>query len=177
MSRREYVRSTGEAGFTLIEALVVIMLGAVLMTLAAGALRHFWLVQTLESSSAEVVTQMRNAQQRTAAESHPLVYGVRFKPGTTEWGVVQYDPRKATDKCTAEAARSFEAGVRIATASFASTSPQTTECTTALGSDNRFVFFYARGSATGGTVELTSQPLSRTKVVTVTPITGRASSS
>ncbi len=166
-----------QRGFTLIEVLVVITLGAILMTLSAGALRHFWFVQALESSSAEVVTQMRNAQQRAAAESHPLVYGVRFKPGTTEWGVVQYDPRKATDKCTAEASRGFAAGVEVDTASFPSTSPQTTECTTALGSDNRYVFFYARGSATGGTVELISEPLSRTKVVTVTPITGRATSS
>jgi hypothetical protein len=46
-------------------------------------------------------------------------------------------------------------------------------CTWALGAANSFVFFYARGSATGGTVKLTSDLLGRSNVVTVTPITGR----
>lgn len=174
MKRRKRVRSIGEAGFTLIEVLVVIGISAVLMTLAAGAMRHYWFVNALDSSTDEVVTQLRNAQQRVGAESHPVVYGIRFKPDTADWGVVQYDPRKATDKCTAEATQGFETGVAIETASFSgATSPEGIACASALGGANKFVFFYARGSATGGTVKLTSDLLGQSNVVTVTPITGR----
>ena len=153
---------------------MVISLGAILMTLGVGAMRHYWFVNALDSSTDEVVTQLRNAQQRVGTESHPVVYGLRFKPGTPDWGVVQYDPRKATDKCTAEETQGFEAGVEIETASFSGAgSPEGTVCSTALGSGNKFVFFYARGSATGGTVKLTSGLLGRSNVITVTPITGR----
>jgi len=174
MRSRWHVRLSDEPGFTLIEVLVVIMLGAILMTLAAGAMRHYWFVNALDSSTDEVVTQLRNAQQRVGAESHPVVYGIRFKPATTDWGVVQYDPRKTTDKCTAEATQSFETGVAIETASFSgATSPEGIACASALGGANKFVFFYARGSATGGTVKLTSDLLGQSNVVTVTPITGR----
>ena len=152
---------------------MVIGISAVLMTLAAGAMRHYWFVNALDSSTDEVVTQLRNAQQKVGAESHPVVYGIRFKPATTDWGVVQYDPRKATDKCTTEATQGFETGVEIETASFSGAgSPEGMACTSALPG-NQFAFFYARGSATGGTVKLTSDLLGRSNVVTVTPITGR----
>lgn len=174
MRRRWHARSIDESGFTLIEVLVVIGISVLLMTLAAGAMRHYWFVNALDSSTDEVVTQLRNVQQRVGAESHPVVYGVRFKPDTTDWGVVQYDSRKATDKCTTEETQGFETGVEIETVSFSGASTdESIACTSALGGTNSFVFFYARGSATGGTIKLTSDLLGSSNVVTVTPITGR----
>lgn len=163
-----------QSGFTLIEVLVVISLSAILMTLGVAAMRHYWFVNALDSSTDEVVTQLRNAQQRVGSESHPVVYGLRFRPATTEWGVVQYDPRKAANQCTAEATQDLEAGVEFEAASFSgATTPQGLACSSTLGSADRFAFFYARGSATGGTVKLTSEALGRSNVVRVTPITGR----
>ncbi|MDQ3532275.1 MAG: type II secretion system GspH family protein [Actinomycetota bacterium] len=168
------MRNNRDGGFTLIEILVVISISAILMTLAAAAMRHYWFVNALDSSTDEVVTQLRNAQQRVGAESHPLVYGLRFKPDTADWGVVQYDSRKPTNnECTTETTQKFETGVKIETASFSGAgSPEGMACSRALPG-NQFVFFYARGSATGGTVKLTSDLLGRSNVVTVTPITGR----
>ena len=161
------------AGFTLIEILVVITLSGILMTLGVAAMRHYWFVNALDSSTDEVVTQLRNAQQRVGAESHPVVYGLRFKPDMADWGIVQYDSRKTTDKCTTEATQGFETGVEIETASFSgATTDESIACTSAFAG-NEFVFFYARGSATGGTVKLTSDLLGRSNVITVTPITGR----
>src|ERR671919_1599180 len=81
-----------EQGFTLIELLAGILIASLLMGLGALALRNYWFVQALRRSRAEVVTQMRQAQQRATAESHPLVYGVWFEPGESGWGVVKYDP-------------------------------------------------------------------------------------
>ena len=167
------MRNNRDGGFTLIEVLVVISISAILMTLAAAAMRHYWFVNALDSSTDEVVTQLRNAQQRVGTESHPVVYGIRFKPATADWGVVQYDPRKATNKCTTETTQKLESGVKIETASFSGAgSSESMACSSALPG-NKFVFFYARGSATGGTVKLTSALLGRSNVVTVTPITGR----
>ncbi len=167
-----FPRTRRETGFTLIELMVAMGLTAVLLSLAVFALRNYWFTQAIDKGGDQVVTQMRNAQQRAATESHPVVFGVRFVPGTGEWGVVQYDPRKAANKCTSEAAQFFDGGVSIQSASFTGGGAVLTECQT-LGASNRFVFFFARGSATPGSVTLVSDKVAQTRQIDVAGITGR----
>lgn len=169
---KELPRYRREAGFTLIELMVVMGLTAVLLSLGAFALRQYWFTQAIDKGGDRVVTQLRNAQQRAATESHPVVYGVRFVPGTGEWGVVQYDPRKTANKCTSETAQYFDGGVTVQSASFTGGGAVTTECQT-LGASNRFVFFFARGSATPGSVTLVSDKVTQTRQIDVAGITGR----
>jgi type II secretion system protein H len=163
----------GEKGFSLIELMVVLGLMAILFALGAFALRHYWFVQSLEKASDEIVTELRAAQQRVNAESHPVVYGVRFDPGSASWGVVQYDPRKVSNQCISVETRSFEGGVEVEAASFGGGGDAEASCATALGAGNEFAFFYARGSATPGSVTVESQQTGRTKVVDVAGVTGR----
>jgi prepilin-type N-terminal cleavage/methylation domain-containing protein len=178
MSEEGFVRSRllrTEDGFTLIELLVVMVLMAILFALGAMALRHFWFVQGLERAGDQVVTELRAAQTSVGAENHPIVYGVRFVPGSATWGVVQYDPR-TSPKCSAVETHNFEAAVSIQSASSTGADAIKTECEAALGATSRFIFFFARGSATPGTINLVSQQTGDTRVVQVAGVTGRVES-
>lgn len=179
-----------ERGFTLVELLVVIGLTAVLLMLSAGAVRHFWLVQALEGAADETVTQLRQLQARTTSESHPVVYGMRLRESTGEWGIVRFQPNgtgTSDDTCTELEKHIFGTGMFSASTVVQSASfPQTgseiyeqTLCRSKLGNDarDRFVLFFARGNATPGRLTLVQPILGLTRVVDVTPITGRVTRS
>lgn len=163
-----------EEGFSLIELLMVMFLASILVSLGAFALRHYWFVQALEGGASDVVTQMREAQQSAMAESHPVVYGVRLLPESSDWGVVQFDPRKATNKCKSAGDFEFDGGVEVESVApaFAGGNEARDACVSAFP-NNRFAFFFARGTATAGAVTLTSTQLDRSKTIEVLGITGR----
>jgi len=174
-----------EEGFTLIELLVVMMITSMVLTISAGAIRHFWFVQALSGSADSVTTQMRQAQQQAESESHPLVYGVWFinVGDAARWGTLQYDPAKALP-CTEIGKRTFDTGVQVASVSFTTDSTRTPACRSALGSAGianagsaQIAFFYARGTATPGSITLEQTNLDRSESLSVTGITGRVSDS
>jgi prepilin-type N-terminal cleavage/methylation domain-containing protein len=179
-SRTEAVRDLKhEDGFTLIELLVAMSLAGILMALSAGALRNYWLTQALNGATEDVISQLRQVQQRTDAESHPLVYGVRFEVGSSNWAIVKYDPKSATtasdDTCTPDSARVFADGVVVSTASF--DAPSLIDKSKCPEADEEFAFFYARGTATEGSVTLRQLSTGKTRTVSVLPLTGRVRSS
>jgi hypothetical protein len=145
-----------------------------LMTLGAGALRSYWLRQGLERSSGVIATEMRGAQQRAMAESHPVVYGLRFDAGSEIWSIIQFDPRKASNKCTELERHEFPTGVNVASVNFATAGEATTACQTSFGASSRFAFFFARGTATAGSVTFRSPYSDSTRTVVVYGVTGRA---
>jgi prepilin-type N-terminal cleavage/methylation domain-containing protein len=170
----------GERGFTLMELLMTLALLSILFGLAALALGHFWRVQSLEGGQDEVLTQLRNIQQRVVSETHPLVYGARFSPGASSWQNIQYNPDTGVCKKVQDGdldGGEFSGGVEFQGASF---DPYvdgavnvTEECTTGAFSDAAVVFFFARGSATEGDVTIVNPSLSRTKTVCVSGTTAR----
>jgi prepilin-type N-terminal cleavage/methylation domain-containing protein len=173
-----------DSGFTLIEVLSVMVLTGILLTLTAAGLRHYWFVQSLETAQSDVVSQLRQLQEQVVSETHPTVFGSRFKVGSSNWGVVEYDPlitgSHPSATCTQVRSNTFGSGVQVSAASFtaATDTAMTNLCKTIPGaSTDSFVFFYARGSATGGSVTILQPQLSRSKTITITPITGRVESS
>jgi prepilin-type N-terminal cleavage/methylation domain-containing protein len=168
-------RPKAHDGFTLVELMVVITLTTILLALGASALRHYWLTQALEGSAEELVSQLRQLQQRTDSESHPLVYGARFEIGTSNWAIVRYDPKSATttadDECTVDSTRLFSDGVAVSAASF--DTPPGVVVSKCPDSAQAFVFFYARGTATGGSLTLRHGVTTDTETVSVLPLTGR----
>jgi prepilin-type N-terminal cleavage/methylation domain-containing protein len=169
-----------ERGFTLIEVLTAVALTAILVTLAAGGLRHYWLNQSLVSARGQVVSQLRQMQEQVVSETHPTVFGARFRVGSSDWGVVEYDPTITASHpattCKEVRSNTFSTGVKVTAASFATPTDTAMAnlCKTIPGaSSDKFAFFYARGSATGGTITLTQPAINKTKTITVTPITGR----
>ena len=169
----------------MIEMMVVMALLAILLTLGAGPLRNYWLTQALYGGRDEVISQLRAMQEQVVSESHPLVFGARLEVGSSSWGLVQYNPLSGA--CT-ERPREFASSVVPSAATFTDTD-ETAACKSALvyapgtpqaGSvvpgraTSSYVWFYARGTATGGTTTL-NQPLldNRNLTITVTPLTGR----
>ena len=172
----------GERGFTLVEVLFVLALSSIVLSMGAFAVRNFWINRSVEGSADAVVSQLRQLQERTVSESHPLVYGARFKVGSSSWGLVQYDPKgegSADDSCKEVGTRQLEKGVVVKTVSFSDVAGVTTLCRTAIsgaGSD-QFIFFFARGSATEGSLVLEHPARTKTRTVSVSAITGRVSKS
>jgi prepilin-type N-terminal cleavage/methylation domain-containing protein len=178
-----------EQGFTLAEVLWTITIVSILLALGVFALRNYWLEHSLVTARESAVSQMRQIQERVLSEGHPLVYGVRFHPGAapaaSDWGVVRFDPHDpstATDDTCGQVSReTFSTGVYVSAASFqAVTSPAITAlCRSSIAgaASDEFALFFARGSATSGSVTLTQPVLGKTATISVSPITGRVSSS
>jgi Tfp pilus assembly protein FimT len=163
-----------------VELLVGMMLLVVLLSLGVFALRQFWLNHSLHAARNEIVSQLRQIQQRSVSESHPLVYGVRFRAASSSYGLVKFNPNDtstaADDTCVDMTTTTMGSGVRVASVSFTSASGITSLCRAQIAgaSADQFAFFYARGTATEGqlTLELPALP-ERTLSISVTPITGR----
>lgn len=177
-------------GFSVLDLVVAMSIAAVLMTMGVGALRHHWHVRGLESSADELVTKLRELQGRTVAESHPLVYGARFSEGTSEWGVIRFDPKGAgalDDTCTQIKTQSLGQGLFASPATIKTVDSEpgyeSGFCQTNLvdsggapisATTDDFVFFYARGTATRALIVLTHPSVEgRERAVVVKAITGR----
>ena len=180
------MRITGsEAGFTIIEMTVVAALTLTLLAIGVGALRSFWLERSLTGAQDQVVTQMREVQERSVAESYPTVYGIRFLKGTSSFGVVRYN--SANQTCQSVNNQTFGDGVKVVNdvdTDFPDVTTLTAACRTATPlpagattANYEVVFFYPKGStnatSTIGSVKLDQPAMGRTKEVTVSPLTGR----
>jgi Tfp pilus assembly protein FimT len=174
-----------EAGFTLIELMVVSVLTMALLAISVGALRSYWQERALTGGQDQVVTQMREAQSRSVAESYPLVYGIRFLKGTSSYGVVRYN--SANQTCQVVNNQSLADGVKVDTAGtdFPDVTTATVACrgatpipAGATTANYEVVFFYPKGTANATSPNadqvLLSQPgLGRTREITVSALTGR----
>lgn len=172
-AKASWLRSD-ERGFTLQELVMYAVLLGILTTLGFSAFRSYWLGQALERGRDAVVTEMRAAQQRAQAESHPIVYGVFFGTGTDDWGLVSVDPRRTADRCRIERTMEFDGDVTVSAFTREGTVTQDATCAPVLGT-TKAVYFYARGSATAATVSLRTVS-GRTRTIEVFPITGRVES-
>ena len=176
--------SVSESGFTLIEMLVTLLLVSILMTLGALALRQFWFVRSLEGGKDGMISTLRGIQQRVQSASNPLVYGARFTTGSSVWELVQYN--RSTGTCVdinvslnnLDPDQEFDAGVRVSGASFADYMEGAVNVSTrpsCIGGATDIAWFFARGSATQGSVTVTQPNLGRSETVCVTGLTGRVS--
>ena len=169
-----------ESGMTLIEILAVLGITTVLLTLGASALRHYWFVQSVEGAAEEIESELRQIQQQTIAESHPLVYGAWFKTDVTsaQYGILKFDPKDTStssdDTCThVGSARTLGNGVVITAAAFDADPEIDATCASVLPAGAEPVFFYARGSATAGELTVYHAETQDSMTVTVSGVTGR----
>jgi prepilin-type N-terminal cleavage/methylation domain-containing protein len=181
-----------QSGFTLIEVITASLMILILAGLSYPPIRNYWWRNALEGAADQMVTEMRGLQSRVTAESHPLVYGIRFTSADGmmsdgRWGLVKYDPTGGaggTPSCNQYATGTFEPGlfgaqVSITSPSFTGGTPSDEQafCRDAItGADtDEFLFFYARGTATAGTVKIREVHLGAAKDITLTvsSLTGR----
>lgn len=168
-----------EDGFTLSELLIVMLVMSIVLGLGAYSLRRYWQTRALHGSVEEVVTELRAEHQKATSESHPWVWGAWFKQGTPRWGVVRAN--SATGACQVTSRRTLSTSVTISAVSFADvTSPAlSSACAAAAESGAEVVLFFARGSATEGSVSLAHAEVGggSARTITVSPITGRVTRS
>lgn len=162
-----------QKGFTIVELLWGMLIAALLMGLGAQALRTYWMRQGLVGGASQIVTQMKNAQQGSVAETHPIVYGVRFRVNESEWAIIRYDPKAS--ECKEIEQHDLEAGAYVHSASFSDAPAPQAVCVSAFPG-NVFAFFYPRGSATEGSVVLRSRQTAGERTISVAGITGRVTS-
>lgn len=156
--------------------MVAMAVMAILLTLGAGALRNYWLAQSLRGAQDQAMSYLRAEQESAVSQSHPLVFGARFRVGSSDWALIQFDP--TTNTCSQRRAMKFASGVQVSAASFlesGSMASIVSECRADLGvpSTDKFVMFFARGTASSGSLTLTHPSLGRSRGLTVKPITGR----
>lgn len=177
MARHDRGSNRLDGGFTLIEMMVVLSLAGLLMTLGALALRQYWFAQALIGSRDEIVNELRGSQERAVSESNPQVQGVLLREGSSSWAAVEYDPNRPAGipECIVLSENTLLSKTVIATATFSAVPTVTAACDRDIpsSSPDDFAFFFARGSATNGTVTLTHPERSESWTITVTPITGR----
>lgn len=158
-----------ESGFTLIELMAVVTLMAILMAIGGLALRRYWFIQSLSGAQSDIVAQLR-VQQEESRTRAPKVFGARFTEGSSQWDLIQYDSGVCTP--TGET-RTFGTGVEVETVNF-DTGLDPAELTDCLDGATDLVLFYARGSATPGTVSVVHPAIdNRELAVCVTGLTGR----
>lgn len=166
---------TREDGFTLSELLIVMLVMSIVLGLGAHSFRRYWQTRALHGSLDEVVTELRAEQQKASSESHPWVWGAWFKQGTPRWGVVRADA--STGTCQVRSRRTLSTGVVVNAVSFAevTTPALSANCAAAAESGAKVVLFFARGTATAGSVSLSHPEVGggSARTISVAPITGR----
>jgi prepilin-type N-terminal cleavage/methylation domain-containing protein len=169
-------RST-ERGFTLVELISVIAIGAILLSLGAGALREYTRGKALAGARDMTVTQLRHAQQRTFSEGYPKAYGIRFEKGGTRWDLVRYDASAAT--CVVVESHTLTNGVTISSASTGTDFSETAGASLCAGlapvASYEVALFYARGTASAGKVTFNLTGGAKTRTVSVNGATGSVS--
>jgi type II secretory pathway pseudopilin PulG len=181
-------RRRSEAGATLIEVIAALSLMAILITLGFGAIRHFWRVNSLDGASSELTTQFRRLQQEAVTGDSADVYGAVLNPGADRWNAIRFSPKgpgSADDECDLVETRRLSgglvgtefmgAGVTISSVEFESPedgAPETAACA-GIAVSGQTVFFYRRGNATGGYVDLYQDAANQTITVAVCSLTGR----
>jgi prepilin-type N-terminal cleavage/methylation domain-containing protein len=169
-----------QEGFTLTELMVTCLVLGIVLTLGVTAFRHYWKVRALTGAVDEVVTELRGQQQDASTQTHPWVAGAWFKQDTSRWGTVRANA--VTGACEIRSRRTLPAGVTVSSVSFSDvTDPNISgNCAAGLASEAgpgavEIVVFFARGTATEGSVSL-SQPAvngGAARTISVAPMTGR----
>lgn len=152
-----------EAGFTLVELVVVMALMGLAMAIAVSGWRSWASAREHKGTAQEITSVLRQAQQRAVTEGRSTC--VLFDTARAEWSVFR-GRCDAADK------------VRVQ-GPFTTASPKVTISSAAFTGSSSAVYpgvtFSARGTATPGELKLVRSGAARTYVVSVEGLTGRVS--
>lgn len=152
-------RERSEAGFTMIELSVAMVILGILLAMAAPAWQRYQANQEDRSASAAVVSMMRNAHVRATSEA--TSYRVDVDAANRQLTLLRYDGSayvvRRTEKLDG-------AKVRVHEVTFTNSENIPTSA-----------YFYARGTASPGTVVLKRTDRDFKHTITVEGLTGRVS--
>ena len=172
--RLESAGPESSAGFTLLELLTVITIGGLLMTAAVSGMFGLARAQQQSATSESLLSTMRAAQANAQAEGR--AYCVRFDT-TTTWSTWRYscDPAEVTTPSSPLQVNNgktdgtaYLANVAVA-ASVVSGLARSCPSAPVLGC----AFFYPRGIASSGSVQVKRPSSGSTYTLNIVGITGR----
>ena len=149
-----------DAGFTLIEVLMVTVLMGVLASLAVGSWRSYADAQAQSGAADEVREVLRQAQQQAVTEGTSICVDFSTSSFRRYRGACD-----SADRVPDGAARDLPDAVRVSEASFV----------TGPGITTSGVTFRSRGTASPGRIVISRDGTGSTQVVTVEGLTGRVS--
>jgi hypothetical protein len=163
-------------------------IAALLLTLSAGAVRVFFLNQSLRGATDEVVTQLREQQEDSVAQAFPLIFGVGFSADADDFTLYSFDPgddasSTGDDTCSAQSrpldAGMFSVGARVASTSITNNpvADEYVACSVLPDANDDIIFFYGRGTSTGGSLVLEQPGIDRETTISVSTATGRVTTS
>ena len=148
-------RGGADAGFTLLELVVTMLIGSVLAAIGAAGVLNWQRTSEQQGSSQELVSQLRKTAERSVSEGR--TYCVDFS-STTTYVLWQY--ACGTSGTAVEGARTTQSSRVTLSETVTLPSPAP-----ACPSGQSCVYFYPRGTATPATVLVRSS--SRSKVYTI----------
>ena len=152
----------GESGFTLIELMFAMVLFGTLVTIAIPPYKNYRTIQQHKGATREMVAFLRRAQVRAVAEE--TTYRVDIASDGQSARTYRFN---GTTYTAGQILRSPSAKIRFTSATFAA-GPVT-------GTGVASVFFYARGSASKGTLSVTRKGSSAKFTIDVEGLTARVS--
>ena len=165
--------ASDDAGFTLIELLVTMVIAGILMAIGDMALRSYTNAQSERATAAHVVSSLRDTAEQ--AQSEGRTYCVSFDSSTT-WSVWRYSCDPSWVSGTMHATR---VGTGLKTdgnsylAVIAFSTPDVGLATGCPAGPNACVYFYPRGVASGGALDVERAASSKAYVVNVGGLTSR----
>ena len=161
MPQRRTAKLAGDAGLTLVELLVGMVIVTILAVSSVSGWTRYQRTVEHRGTAQELVSALRNAQQRSLAEA--AAYCISFSTSDRS-----YEVRKgscATGTLAKPATRTQSTRVTLAAPTFLQTNGTTTSN----------LSFFARGSATKGSVQVRRAGSAKKYTITVEGLTGRVS--
>jgi type II secretion system protein H len=156
-------RTPADAGFTLLEVMVTIVIAGLVMAFAVSGWTAYARVSAQDGAAQEVQSVLRQAQQRAVTEGTSIC--VLFDTSAGAFTVYRR-PCDDSSKIKLDGPYDLDGRVRLAGAAF----------TSATGATSAGVTFTSRGTAWPGEVSIARDGSSRTRVVKVEGLTGRVTS-
>jgi len=160
--------SRDDQGFTLLELLVAMILGGILMTLGVFAMRNYLIAQRHSGTATDVRSTLRLAGEQALSEGK--TYCVRFT--STTWTLYKSDCTVAANK--AGGPWSVQDGqISFSNVSFPAPATPVANQTTACPTAGACAYFYPRGTALAGSLQVVRN--SKAYTITVEGLTARVS--
>jgi prepilin-type N-terminal cleavage/methylation domain-containing protein len=157
-----------DGGVTLIELIVTISLASVLMTIGMYAMRDFLMSNREAATANGIRSALRNASE--ASLSQGRTYCVYFT--ATTWSVYKSDCTVSTNK-TSGPFKVDDPSITLTSISFPPPSDAVPGQSTACPSGSKCAYFYPRGTAHAGSLQVTRS--NKTYTIHVERLTSRVS--
>jgi len=161
-------RCPGDAGITLIELIVTIVLASIAMSIGVLAMRNFLLSSREASTAQDIRSTLRSASENSLSQGR--TFCVSFT--ATTWAVYKSDCTVAANK-TAGPYTVDDPSITLSSVSFVAPGTPVPGQSTACPNASQCAYFYPRGTALAGNVVVSRG--SKTYTISVEGLTSRVS--